>query len=208
MKYTVLLIEDNPAYADLIKYTLGNLIELSWHDIQYEAFHVNTLESALKKLKEIEFDALLTDLRLPGLEGVQIVKELRAFNPAVPIIVMSAYGDDALGLETLKFGGDDFLHKDQIGPLILRRVLNYAIERRKMAKDLLQVKAERDSALAVLKQVEDLLPICSWCRKIKGEQEEWMEMETFLKRNGGQTITHGICPDCAKSQLDSLIGKK
>lgn len=50
-----------------------------------------------------------------------------------------------------------------------------------------------------LAQLEQLLPVCAWCKKLRDDQGAWHELEAFVRRRTGATVTHGICPDCTAS---------
>lgn len=76
-----------------------------------------------------------------------------------------------------------------------------ASERRSYERELLEAKREAEEALARVGQLEALLPVCSWCRKIRSEGGGWQDLETYLKTVGTQ-VTHGICESCAKDHSE------
>ncbi len=53
-----------------------------------------------------------------------------------------------------------------------------------------------------IKRLEELLPICAWCKKICNEQGNWESMETYITGHVSADITHGVCPDCRKAIRD------
>ena len=75
-------------------------------------------------------------------------------------------------------------------------------------RDITEIKeasAERErlianlqSALAEVKTLSGLLPVCGWCKKIRNDTGYWDSVEGYLKHSSGVEITHGICPDCSK----------
>lgn len=65
-----------------------------------------------------------------------------------------------------------------------------------------RLEQERDAARAQLRTLEGLLPICSYCKKIRDEVGEWSPMETFISAHSEADFTHGICPDCRKAFLE------
>ena len=84
------------------------------------------------------------------------------------------------------------------GPVpLVRFTLLDASERRRYEQELLAAKREAEAALARMRQLEQLLPVCSWCRRIQSPGGEWSDLEAYLKAAGTQ-ITHGICGSCAK----------
>jgi hypothetical protein len=60
-----------------------------------------------------------------------------------------------------------------------------------------QLNNELQSALAEVKQLSGLLPICAWCKRIRDENGNWEPMETYITVHSEADFTHGICPDCA-----------
>jgi hypothetical protein len=56
------------------------------------------------------------------------------------------------------------------------------------------------NALAEVKQLSGLLPICAWCKKIRDTSGTWYPIETYVEMNSAVDFSHGICPDCAASR--------
>lgn len=84
------------------------------------------------------------------------------------------------------------------GPVpLVRFTFLDATERRRYERELLSAKREAEAALARMRQLERLLPICSWCRRIQSPGGQWADLETYLEAVGTQ-VTHGICEPCAK----------
>lgn len=80
---------------------------------------------------------------------------------------------------------------------LIRFTLLDASERRSYERELLEAKREAEAALARVRQLEILLPVCSWCRKIRSQHGQWKNLEEYLQETGTQ-ITHGICEECSK----------
>jgi PAS domain S-box-containing protein len=71
------------------------------------------------------------------------------------------------------------------------------ITKRKTAEEeLLQTTSELKEALAKIKTLKGLIPICAWCKKIRDDRGYWNLLETYLKEHSEAEFTHGICPDC------------
>lgn len=79
---------------------------------------------------------------------------------------------------------------------LVRFTLLDASERRRYELELLAAKREAESALARMRQLERLLPVCSWCRRIQSPAGQWTDVEEYLQAAGTQ-VTHGICGACA-----------
>ncbi len=62
----------------------------------------------------------------------------------------------------------------------------------------MKLNADLQSALAEVKQLSGLLPICAWCKRIRDDEGEWQAMEEYITVHSEADFTHGICPDCAR----------
>ena len=58
-----------------------------------------------------------------------------------------------------------------------------------------------EEALSNVKQLQGLLPMCSYCKRIRDGQAYWMQVEKYLSENSEAQFSHGICPDCLETQL-------
>lgn len=61
-----------------------------------------------------------------------------------------------------------------------------------------------ESALARVKRLQELLPICAWCRRVRDDQDYWQELDTYLREHLDARFTHGICPTCRERCLHEL----
>jgi hypothetical protein len=57
---------------------------------------------------------------------------------------------------------------------------------------------ELKEALANVKTLQGLLPICAWCKRIRDDKGYWMQVETYIGRHSAAQFTHGMCPECAR----------
>jgi DNA-binding NtrC family response regulator len=110
----VLLVEDN----EVFRRPLHRALEAAG----FEVFAAPSAEDALAVLDEMAVDLLLTDHRLPGMTGVQLVAQLRTTHPALAIIVMTAYATVESAVEARRCGADDYLVKPFEVPDLLRAV--------------------------------------------------------------------------------------
>jgi hypothetical protein len=65
------------------------------------------------------------------------------------------------------------------------------------------LREDRDRALQNVRELEGLLPVCAWCKKVRDDQGYWQELEAYLRPRTRASFSHGICPSCA----DSLVSK-
>jgi hypothetical protein len=62
------------------------------------------------------------------------------------------------------------------------------------------------AALADVRTLRGLIPICAWCKKIRNDGGYWEQLEAYIKNHSEADFTHGMCPDCAKEQTEGLAG--
>ena len=122
----ILLAEDSPSDADLLQEKLdqSNLgrVKFTW---------VVRLEDALARLRQAEFDVLLLDLSLPDSTGAASYLRVRQAAPNLPIVVLTGAEDEALGLDAVRHGVQDYLAKGRADGRQIARSIRYAIERQR-----------------------------------------------------------------------------
>ena len=64
--------------------------------------------------------------------------------------------------------------------------------------------AELEQALVSVKQLRGLLPMCSYCKKIRVDDKYWQQLEGYLTEHSDAEVSHGICPECYPAVLDSV----
>jgi PAS domain S-box-containing protein len=91
----------------------------------------------------------------------------------------------------------------------LDRQLIYAVARDITARK--QAEADRDrlvhelqAALAEVKELQTILPICMYCKNVRDDENYWQTVESYISKHTHTRFSHGICPTCAKTVVDSL----
>ena len=126
-----LLIEDDPIYARVLRKRLAQDAT--------PAFHVqctDRLQSGLDWFAREGADIVLLDLHLPDSQGLETLIKAHTQAPGVPIVVLSGTDDDAMALEAVRRGAQDYLVKGQVDARVLGRVLRYAMERHRTQESL------------------------------------------------------------------------
>lgn len=127
----VLLIEDNPIDAAVIERRL-----LSGAAMACAVTVVGSLEEAWPILDVEGVDIIITDLNLPGSDGLDTLGALRARVPHVPIVVLTASSEASIGIRAVQMGAQDFLEKGSFDGRLIQRALIYAIERHRLVQTL------------------------------------------------------------------------
>jgi DNA-binding NtrC family response regulator len=122
MSIRVLVVDDN----EVFRRPLQRALEAAG----FEVVAVPSAEDALEVLHASTVDVLLTDHRLPGMDGVQLITRIKATHPALAIIVMTAYGTIESAVEARRAGADDYLEKPFEVPDLLR-ALQRALDQQK-----------------------------------------------------------------------------
>jgi CheY-like chemotaxis protein len=185
----VFLIEDNPGDVRLVKEMLYK--EEAKDDLACAA----SLEEGLKYLKDNVCDIILLDLNLPDSNGFETFFEVHKRNPDIPVIILTGLDDKELGLEAVRKGAQDYLVKGKFDGNLLIRSISYSIERQKLLLQLGKTMTE-------LKALKGILPICSFCKKIRDDKGYWNQLEAYISNHSEAEFSHGMCPECAKKWLD------
>ncbi len=99
----ILLIEDDPGIADTLQRALAG----EGHQVDLE----NRGDTGLERAEREAFDVVITDLKLPGISGLEIVRRMHAARPRLPIILITAFGTTDTAIEATKFGAFDYVLK-------------------------------------------------------------------------------------------------
>jgi len=129
----VLIADDEES----IRHVLTELL----HERGYEVRAVADGEEAMRELTSRDYDALVTDVRMPKMNGLDLVREAQSASPETTIIVMSAYGSHDLAIEAMKAGAYDYLSKP-FRPDEVLLVLRKAEERERLRRENLRLRQE------------------------------------------------------------------
>lgn len=102
-KGNVYVIDDDPAMRDSLDFLLGSA-----------GFNVMLFDSALKFLEtmpNLTFGCVVSDVRMPGMDGIDLLRQLKKEPKTLPIVIMTGHGDVPLAVEAMKLGAIDFLEK-------------------------------------------------------------------------------------------------
>ena len=123
----ILLVEDNPGDVRLFQEALAESRISNFHLVHRQSF-----AEALHCLAEERPDVAVLDLGLPDEFGIGVVRKARASAAGVPLVVLTSVNDEALALQSLQEGAQDYLIKGQLEPNLLARSLRYAMERHRL----------------------------------------------------------------------------
>jgi hypothetical protein len=84
-----------------------------------------------------------------------------------------------------------------------RQAFLSTINEREMRIRETELRVELEQALAEVKTLRGLLPICAWCKRIRDEGQAWHSVEKYIQAHTDAAFTHGICPTCAREQIEN-----
>ena len=133
----VLLVDDDDTFLLILKELLSAA--------RYELDRAATYNAGLEAISACRHDVYLVDYRLPGRSGLDLVREASARGCAAPILVLTGVGDNEVDLKAMKAGAADYLDKGRLDDVALERAIRHAIERKRAADDLRQLKKAVDT---------------------------------------------------------------
>jgi len=150
----VLLIEDNPGDAFLMKFYLGE----STAPV-FETLHAETIKQAYELLGQHTFDIILQDLNLPDSHGIDSIKNLLEKFPGNLVLVLTGLTDEEVGLETVRYGAQDFLVKGRFDGKVLISSVMFAYERFKLNKQIDKYEEEIDERKTRFDNLQKLMNV-------------------------------------------------
>jgi DNA-binding response OmpR family regulator len=120
---SVLIVDDEKN----IRLTLSQALEV----LEVETDTVANGEEALAKLKEKEFGLMLLDLKMPGMDGMEVLRQVSTIRPDIRVIILTAYGTVESAVEAMKLGASDFIQKP-FSPDEIRELVSRVMDREKL----------------------------------------------------------------------------
>jgi CheY-like chemotaxis protein len=189
-KARIMIVEDEGIVAEAVQLNLQNL--------GYEVTSIELSgEEAIKRTDEEKPDLVLMDIMLGGeMNGVETADQMKSrFN--IPVIYITAYADEEM-LERAKITEPFGYIVKPIEDRDLHISIEMALYKHKMEMERERLISELKDALAHIKTLRGLLPMCAWCKKIRDDKGYWAQVEVYMEKHLDATFTHGICPECLK----------
>ena len=156
---------------------------------------------------------VILDWMMPGLDGVEVCWKVRqapaSTSPYIILLTTKGSSDDIVaGLEA---GADDYITKP-FNREELRARIEVGVRMVGLQSRLAKRVCQLEQALSQVKQLQGLLPICSYCKRIRDDQNYWQQVEAYISEHVHVQFSHGICPDCytkfVKPEVDRLRRQK
>lgn len=163
-------------------------------------------EEALRNAESFLPHLILSDRDMPGIDGLELCRRIKASGHTADCLVViisgthTATGDRVTGLGA---GADCYV----LRPITNRELLAWVEAFARivcLTRELRARNAELVVALAKVKSLHGLLPICAGCKKIRDDQGYWSQVEVYVEQHSSATFTHGVCPHCVKKYFPDL----
>lgn len=151
----------------------------------------------------------LLDWEMPGLAGPEVAERIRARGEQTPtyVILLTSRDSSADIVTGLKAGANDYVTKPANEDELVARV-NVGARVVELQTALAERVRSLEEALANVKALQTLLPMCAYCKAIRNDQNYWEKVETYFHEHSGVSFSHSYCPTCydrfVKPQLDAL----
>lgn len=186
----VLIAEDDPLSRRLLEATLSKF--------GYDVVLATDGAQAWALFQSEEPPSLaILDWMMPEMDGVEVCRRVRSLSTTTPpyLMLLTAKSEKADVVAGLDAGANDYLTKP-FDRSELRARIQVGVHVLELQKALVERVRELEAALSQVTQLQGLLPICSYCNKIRDEQNYWQRVESYLSEHTDVVFSHGICPDC------------
>ncbi|HEV8428188.1 MAG TPA: response regulator transcription factor [Pyrinomonadaceae bacterium] len=202
----ILIAEDDLVSCRILESTLAG-----WG---YEVIVTRSGAEAWETLQQENAPRLaILDWVMPGIDGVEVCRRVRQIETSTPtyLILLTAKGSKQNIVEGLSGGANDYITKP-FNRDELRARVKVGVAVVELQQDLAERVAELEAALAHVKLLQGILPICSYCKHVRDDQNYWQNVETYVTNHSEAKFSHSICPDCyesvVKPQMDALQATK
>ena len=183
-----LLLAEDDAVARL---TLSAVLK----GLGYEVTEAEHGGEAWANLQLGHFPIVISDWSMPEIDGPELCRRLRgrATDKYSYFLLVTATGGKKRYLEGMEAGADDFITK----PIDMDELR----ARLKAAERILGLRQH-------VQQLEGLLPICAYCKRIRDAAENWESIERYVEDRSKAQFSHGYCPDCYEKYVRPQIEKR
>ena len=194
----ILIADDSPTALIQLRKNLDRL--------GHEVVEARDGLEALERLTEPEAPVMaILDWLMPGLDGPEVCTRIRDLELPVPpyllLLTMKDTKEDLI--EGLSKGANDFVNKPfHEGELNAR--IQVAERTMALQRALASRIQELEDAQVHIKTLQGILPICSYCHKIRSEEHLWKRLEIYFSDHMDLMFSHGVCPECLERELKKL----
>ncbi len=214
---TLLVVDDEQD----ITASLADLFRCDYHVVT-----ASSADEALNILSRQEVSVIVADQRMPEKTGSELLAEACLIDPDAVRILLTGYADIGAVVQAVNEGKIFFYLTKPWSTKEIQAVVAKAVEHnfllrdnRRLVEELRQINAELEdrvkertmelerrareleAAISQVKQLEGIIPICMYCKKIRDDEQLWHQMEYYISEHSEAEFSHGICPDCMEKHF-------
>lgn len=140
---------------------------------------------------------VILDWMMPEIDGPELCRRIRN-EPALAhayLLMLTSRDTPVDRIAGLDAGADDYVVKP-FDREELRARVQVGVRVARMQSELAERVSQLEQALANVRHLEGLIPICSYCKRIRSDQDSWEQMESYVSAHSSATFSHGVCPAC------------
>lgn len=169
----------------------------------YETVSCSNGEQAWERLQSVHTPKLaILDWLMPEMEGIEICRRLRELDTQNPVyvILLTTQNEKANIVRGLDAGADDYIIKP-FEPDELQARIRVGCRVLQLQEKLANRIKDLQDSLQHIKTLQGILPICSYCKKIRDDQNYWEEVEEYVVKHSNADFTHSVCPKCYEKHI-------
>ena len=164
---------------------------------QFDVTLAHDGESAWSVIQTQAPQLAIVDWMMPALDGLGLCRRIRqdATTAHMYLILLTSRDSRADVVAGLDSGADDYLVKP-FDPEELRARLHVGVRVLTLQERLADRVTELEAAVSTVKRLQGLIPICSYCKRIRSDSNDWEQLESYISEHSEAQFSHGICPPC------------
>ena len=185
----ILIAEDDPVSRCFLEVTL-----VKWG---YEVIPTCDGNDAWEAFQREKPTIAILDWMMPGIDGAEVCRRIRTLETTIPphLIMLTAKSEKQDIVAGLRAGADDYITKP-FNRQELHARIKVGIRMAELQKTVADRVVELELALSRVKQLQGLLPICSYCKMVRDDQNYWQQVDSYISKHSEVAFSHSICPDC------------
>jgi CheY-like chemotaxis protein len=196
MRSKILIADDEPVTRAAVKKVVTRR---GWEVVVCDNGH----DAAAQFDLENPPDVAVLDWMMPGLDGSELCQRLRKKKVRAYLIMLTGRTRPEDLVQALASGADDYVRKPFDWSELIARIkvgVRVSLLQRQLDEKVCQLQA----SLANAKQLGGLLPICSYCKRIRDDRDYWNGLEHYISSHSDAKFTHGVCPSCMRDALSEV----
>lgn len=192
---TILIIDDDKAVRQGLSFFL--------EDLGYRILSAENGRVGVDLFECQNVDLVLVDLRMPEMDGLEVLDRISQNNPYTPLIVLTGATTISDAINAMKHGAWDYLVKPINDTSKLVDAIENGLSKARLKKEQFLKKVQE--ALDGMKMLKGIIPMCSFCKKIHDTDNNWEDIDVYIANNSQAIVSHGCCPECRKKYYPEFI---